>query len=42
MSKTMDLPDLEKANNVQVKILGEYGHIMSFTHCEGKTNQVKE
>jgi hypothetical protein len=30
------------SNNVQVKILGEYGHIMSFTHSEGKTNQMKE
>jgi len=42
MSKTMDTPDAEEANNVQLKILGEYGHIISFACCEGERNLVKE
>jgi len=42
MSKTMDSPYAEESNNVQLKILGEYGHILTYAHCGSERNEAKE
>jgi hypothetical protein len=42
MSKTMDLASTEEENNCQVKIHGEYNHIVSFAQCGAESNHVKE
>ncbi len=42
MSKTMDLASTEEESNCQVKIHGEYNHIVSFAQCGADRNHVKE
>ena len=41
MAKTMDTPNAGESNNVHLKILGEYGHIITYAFCEGERNEVK-
>lgn len=42
MAKTMDTPTAGESNNVLLKILGEYGHLVTYAFCEGERNEVKE
>jgi hypothetical protein len=42
MSKTMDLASTEEESNCQVKIHGEYNHIVYFAQCGSESNHVKE
>jgi hypothetical protein len=43
MKKAMNMNDTEELNSVQVKILGEYNHVVSFfAQCSAKENLVFE
>jgi hypothetical protein len=42
MKKTMNMNDAEELNSVQVKILGEYNHVVSFAQCGAEENLVFE
>ncbi|CAB9531141.1 hypothetical protein SEMRO_3274_G346120.1 [Seminavis robusta] len=42
MKKTMNLSDAEAANNVLVKVLGEYGHVLIYAFTETENHEVKE
>jgi hypothetical protein len=42
MSKTMELAHMEEENKCQVKIHGEYNHVVSFAQCGAESNHVKK
>jgi hypothetical protein len=42
MKKTMNMSNKEELNGVQVKILGEYNHLVSFVQCGAEENLVFE